>query len=765
MHENNFMISVIVPIFDNKNSPQDIFNSINRQTIGFDNLELIFVVDSSVNEFNKVLRDYSDSYNNVKAIFLNKKCNYFGELKNIGIWNSSADYLIFFENVDNLYDTAFELLYKRIECNYDIVFGNWFLSVDGKKTKNTWKKLNFNNEELVIRDIIEHNEIFTFPPAISSKIFKKSIIAENNIEFPENVPCENLVFLCDYLLKSRNVSFVEDCILEYFEEYDLWENAIGSDSKDYLLGLMETCVEISYLFKVDNNLSRKFIHYLNQWFELFIKSELTIFERFEILKFSEFLLSEFKDSVLNSDFKLIIDLVCEKRFYEASVFSNLLNKRLIFRNPNTIHDYQKIVHEIEIFKESLNDHSKIDVETYRFINDLANYNIELRILDKIINIYNDEEIFRAMKLINEWGLFDTEFYISDQRYDLDLDPLLHYVCWGYKEGRNPNENFDGIFYRNYYDNIFKSRLNPLVYFVLHGVDKCEIKIHENMYPESRNSIDKTLLDGKIRNFSDVGVTVVKRNRKLIVSLTSFPERIYELHFTLYSLLNQSLRPDEVILWLAKDQFPNGEEDIPERVLNLKENGLSIEWCDNLFSYKKLIPALKKYPEHIIVTADDDLFYPEDWLKTLYEEHKKYPDLIIAHRIRKISFDNDSISKYNDWELAFHEEAPSFLNFSTNGAGTLFPPNSLHELVFDEDLFSRLCPTSDDVWFWAMATLNNTKIKGVKNNYVKLTYVNLARELYILNQKILFSDNQFENDKHIENVLTEFPIIENIIKDA
>ena len=71
--------------------------------------------------------------------------------------------------------------------------------------------------------------------------------------------------------------------------------------------------------------------------------------------------------------------------------------------------------------------------------------------------------------------------------------------------------------------------------------------------------------------------------------------MYEIHYTLYSLLNQTVKPDEVVLWLAKEQFPNGNDDIPPAVLDLQKNGLTIKWCEDLRSYKKLIPSLKEYP--------------------------------------------------------------------------------------------------------------------------------------------------------------------------
>ena len=50
-----------------------------------------------------------------------------------------------------------------------------------------------------------------------------------------------------------------------------------------------------------------------------------------------------------------------------------------------------------------------------------------------------------------------------------------------------------------------------------------------------------------------------------------------------------------------------------------------------------------------------------------------------------------------------------------GAGILYPPHSLHPDVFDQDLYMRLCPLADDIWFWWMAKRNRTRHSTVKSN--------------------------------------------------
>lgn len=105
--------------------------------------------------------------------------------------------------------------------------------------------------------------------------------------------------------------------------------------------------------------------------------------------------------------------------------------------------------------------------------------------------------------------------------------------------------------------------------------------------------------------------------ELIVSLTSFPPRIKTVHKTIETLQDQTYQADRIILWLAEEEFPEKEKELPRELLALRDKGLEIRWCNNIYSYKKLVPTIKLYPNAIIVTADDDLYYSNEWLKRLY----------------------------------------------------------------------------------------------------------------------------------------------------
>ncbi|MDR0993099.1 MAG: hypothetical protein LBN38_00815 [Verrucomicrobiota bacterium] len=216
--------------------------------------------------------------------------------------------------------------------------------------------------------------------------------------------------------------------------------------------------------------------------------------------------------------------------------------------------------------------------------------------------------------------------------------------------------------------------------------------------------------------TEYGLTESPRSPRLVVSLTSHPQRISTIHHTVNSLLRQSLKPDALVLWLAEDQFPGREKDLPEEALRLRQWGLSIRWCRDLRSYKKLVPALRAFPEDILVTADDDVFYPRHWLKSLYEAHLETPRLIRAGLTHRVTLDaQEAVRPFTEWEWHAYHHPPSLLNSFLGCHGVLYPPHSLHEDIFREDLFMEVAPTVDDLWFWAMAVLQETRIWAVQRN--------------------------------------------------
>ena len=222
-----------------------------------------------------------------------------------------------------------------------------------------------------------------------------------------------------------------------------------------------------------------------------------------------------------------------------------------------------------------------------------------------------------------------------------------------------------------------------------------------------------------------GLAPEPREVPLVFSLTTFPARTATAHLVIESLLMQECKPDALVLWLAFEQYPGGEAELPESLTELKRYGLTIRWCNDVRSYKKLVPTLRAYPGAVVVTADDDIYYGPHWAKKLYRAYLADPDAVQCHRVTKFYKDGGqwctSPGGYDVYPFK------TYLHKLTGVSGALYPPASLPPETVDDSLFMDIAPTNDDVWFWLMAARAGLPCNVVRGSEPALFYVEGSQE--------------------------------------
>lgn len=236
--------------------------------------------------------------------------------------------------------------------------------------------------------------------------------------------------------------------------------------------------------------------------------------------------------------------------------------------------------------------------------------------------------------------------------------------------------------------------------------------------------------------------------KIIISLTSFPARIGKVWLTVESLLRQKMKPDMIILWLSKEQFPS-MGSLPNRLLNLQKRGLVIRLMNgDIRSYKKYQYTIEEYPDATIILADDDFIYDTDLVSSLMQAHVEEPHVVCARYGYRMKRENDGqISSYLKWTSITEPTPASSEVFFGSGGGTLFTKSMMHKDLSNIKLARELCPTADDIYLNAMARLNNTKIRFVSGKYV-------LASLSIENNETLASTNigtECQNDIQIKKL--------------
>jgi hypothetical protein len=210
--------------------------------------------------------------------------------------------------------------------------------------------------------------------------------------------------------------------------------------------------------------------------------------------------------------------------------------------------------------------------------------------------------------------------------------------------------------------------------------------------------------------------------ELIVSLTSYPARYPVLPYTLKALLDQTVKPDRTILWIAQNDFAV----LTPAILELQEHGLEILQCDDLRSYKKIVPMLEMAPGSFIVTADDDLHYEPDWLRQLIEAYDPAEPAIVCRRAHQPGRDqNGRLRPYADWQLEVMmapDEAPRDDLFPTGVGGVLYFPGALAGEVTDRAAFTELCPSADDIWLYWMGRMAGTHYRQTGGDFRQASWL-------------------------------------------
>ncbi|MDL2246086.1 glycosyltransferase [Methanobrevibacter sp. OttesenSCG-928-K11] len=336
-----YKLSVVVPTFNTGKFLLDLFDSLKEQSIGFNNIEVIFVDDASTDKFTiDLINELISEYSNCKAIFLKENSGFPGKPRNIGIENSSAEYVIVTDHDDTYEKDALKILYETITTNNaDMVISNYYNVFPNKKEK---VKTPFSDNYNDIKNIEDDLRFFDIGPSIWTKLFKKEFLYENNIKFPEGMLGEDLYFYINSLIDSSKTIYLSDfCAYNYrIRDSDEDKSTIHIRNKKYLQKMIEGYYKTWNLLKKKNMekyFSNIFLRHLVYWLTSFIASNINDSDK-------EYLIKEINP--------LLKKQLSYTPNFNEKIYSNL-------SKPILEDDYDKIVNVSNKIKKSRNRKEKI----------------------------------------------------------------------------------------------------------------------------------------------------------------------------------------------------------------------------------------------------------------------------------------------------------------------------------------------------------------------------------------------------------------------
>ncbi|GHC30092.1 hypothetical protein GCM10010082_25130 [Kushneria pakistanensis] len=243
---------------------------------------------------------------------------------------------------------------------------------------------------------------------------------------------------------------------------------------------------------------------------------------------------------------------------------------------------------------------------------------------------------------------------------------------------------------------------------------------------------------------------------LIVSLTTYLPRIRDVYLTIESILLQRARNFEIHLYISeKDMATLGQ--LPATLQRQIARGVKvITTTEDYRSYDKLVHVLKAAPNATIVTADDDVIYPRDWLERLLEGARKHPDCIICHRGHLLRESNPGSGRicYQSSRSGIQPpvDRPLLSLMPTGNGGVLYPPNSLDPMAADHTAFQTLAPNADDIWFKMASLKQGTRCFRVNPHNINFLSTRAAH-CQPLHKKNVKGDG---NNQQFSNCLASYP---------
>lgn len=251
-----------------------------------------------------------------------------------------------------------------------------------------------------------------------------------------------------------------------------------------------------------------------------------------------------------------------------------------------------------------------------------------------------------------------------------------------------------------------------------------------------------------------------RKEKVVVSLTTFPNRIGIIHHTIKTLFLQTYKPDRIILWLADSQFP--DRLLPRELETLLDQGLEVRYCKDYRSHKKYFAALQEQKEdEIIITFDDDIIYDLHSIENVVRQHSVYPECIVVNMCHYLRYDkNGKILPYNKWHSTDKESCtPNNYNTPLTGSGCLYPYKALRIEAFDWELIRELAMNTDDLWIYMQVLLSGRQIVSIPRQVNTFTCIGSSQNIKLADINCINNGN----DKVIKNLISRFPTFEELIK--
>lgn len=401
-------VSVIIPVYNvEKYLDRCVMSAIDQS---LKDIEVILIDDKSTDSSFEILKKYKDKYNNVKLIQNDRNLG-IATSRNIGIENSTGDYILFLESDAYVNLDTIELCYtKAIKNDFDIVtFGvNMFVDDENYNRKDLTNKENFVGEEFFSR----YSQCKGYKRTLGFNFFKREFIINNNLKFLSGIIGEEELYVFKAYLLAKNVCYIPKNLHNKITS----ENPIRT-STNYIqqFDSMKIVVDEMYNFYIDieDKINIKTVQCIKKYLSLLYNEAFEFCNKHNLQKH----VNEFKDNV------------------KERVWNLQDNDELIIKasNNNNLKTKKDILFVMFLLLDGGAEKSLIGILDNL---DYSKYNVDLVVLAK-----ERSYLYEINKNVNVSYLYDNSKYMSEDyvngnfklrfetKYDIEIGFLGIFTTW------------------------------------------------------------------------------------------------------------------------------------------------------------------------------------------------------------------------------------------------------------------------------------------------------------------------------------------------
>ncbi len=236
-------VSIVVPAYNCEKVLKKSIQSLLNQS--YEEIEIIIINDGSKDNTEAVCKELSESDSRVKT----------ATIENLGVSNArntalkmaTGEYIAFMDSDDNVNIDFIKNMVSALSDDVDLVCGGYnVISSEGKVSFSRFPE-RLKKDKAHYNEAIEMLQNYACFNTLWNKLFRKSIIQENNIQMDINISMgEDLLFVIDYLSHCEN-DFVTLNTADY--NYYLSSTGLQANFKD---GLELRLSQAAYLEKLYN---------------------------------------------------------------------------------------------------------------------------------------------------------------------------------------------------------------------------------------------------------------------------------------------------------------------------------------------------------------------------------------------------------------------------------------------------------------------------------------------------------------------------------